>query len=428
MVKLMKKRFKLYRDKLSKTGFFHIFGSSVINKIISFLSNIILLHLLTKNEYGIFTYTWNIYSILILTNGLGMESAILQLCSEKNEDINFCNRITTYGSKVGVRFNIILCIFLAILGCFIPLSYVGANTLLKLLCFLPIFQLLYNLSCVVLRYQKNNRAYSIITVINTTCLLIGSVIGILFFREKGMILGYYFAYVISIIVGNRYFKVCVYNKIADPGRQDKKDLISIGLVTMVNNGISELLYLLDVFVLGIVACDETVLASYKVSTIIPTALSFIPLSLMIYVYPYFAEHKDDKDWCMTNYRKIILGFGGFNLLLSTILFFGANLIITILFGYKYIDAVPVFKLLVVNYFISGTFRIVSGNLLVTQRKLKFNTVVAIASGVVNVVADFYFIQWWGSFGAALATILVVIISSVMSTSYLIYTFKNKCKN
>ena len=207
-------------------------------------------------------------------------------------------------------------------------------------------------------------------------------------------------------------------------KQVQKDLISIGLVSMINNGISELLYLLDVFILGIVASNEAVLASYKVATIIPTAMAFIPLSLMTYMYPYFAEHKDDREWCLSNYKKILFGFGGFNLVISSILFLGANIFVKIIFGSQYIDAVPVFRLLAINYFISGTFRIISGNLLVTQRKLKFNTIVAVLSGIVNVIADYFFIQFWGSIGAALATVLVVVFSSIMNTTYLIYTFRN----
>ena len=65
----------------------------------------------------------------------------------------------------------------------------------------------------------------------------------------------------------------------------------------------------------------------------------------------------------------------------------------------------------------------SGNLLVTQRKLKFNLFVAIVSSLTNVIANFFFIQWWGAIGAAIATVLVVLVSSVLSTTYLIITFK-----
>ena len=52
--------------QLFRTGFFHIFGGNVINKVLTFLSSMIMVRILTKQEYGIFTYSWNIYNILLL--------------------------------------------------------------------------------------------------------------------------------------------------------------------------------------------------------------------------------------------------------------------------------------------------------------------------------------------------------------------------
>ena len=186
------------------------------------------------------------------------------------------------------------------------------------------------------------------------------------------------------------------------------------------------MYLIDVFVIGIVAPEETILASYKVATMIPTALAFIPTSLIVYVYPYFAEHKDDGKWCLNRYKQILFGLGGANALISAVLWLFAPLIVRILYGTQYLDSVPVFRVLALSYFFSGTFRTISGNLLVTQRKLRFNLFVAVISSAVNIVADYYFIQWWGSMGAAYATVLVIMITSIMSTAYLIKTFRSKC--
>ena len=238
-----------------------------------------------------------------------------------------------------------------------------------------------------------------------------------------MVLGYYFAYLVTILVAYYYMEVRFITGTKTLEKKDKKALFSISIVSMCNNGLAQLMYLLDVFVLGIVAADESILASYKVATIIPSALTFIPLSLMTYLYPYFAEHRLDGKWCIRNYVRILIMLGSFNIMLSFVLFLMAPLIIDILYGNIYLDAVPIFRILSVNYFFSGTFRILSGNLIVTQRKLKFNLIVAIVSGIINIVTDFLFIQWWGAIGAAYATVVVVIVSSVMSTIYLLYIFK-----
>lgn len=408
---------------LLQTGFFHIFGSSVINKVIAFLSSVVLVRILTKTEYGVFTYAWNIYSIILILNGMGIESGVLQISSEHSGDVEYANRASNFGIRFGVKFDILLLALIIGIGLFAPLKIEESRMTLCLLCFLPMVQLLFQMTTVYLRSQRRNQEYAKITVINTVMIFLVSAVCAFIFREKGLVAGYYVAYLASFLIGLLVFRVRLFNDSPMIQTEDKKALLKISAITMVNNGLSHLMYLLDVFVLGIVDPQETILASYKVATMIPTALAFIPLALITYLYPYFAEHQNDGKWCMQRYKQILLGLGGFNLFLSTVLFLGAPLIIQILFGEQYLDAVPVFRILSVNYFFSGTFRILSGNLLVTQRKLKFNLFVAIVSSLTNVLADYFFIQWWGAIGAAYATVLVVFVSSILSTTYLIYTFK-----
>lgn len=411
-------------NKLRITGFFHIFGSSVINKIVSFLSSIVLVRILSKGEYGIFTYGWNIYCIILLVSGLGMDSGVLQLCSENSQNEKLSKSICGYAVKLGLTVNFLLAIAIFCISIFAPLTIGGADTLLRMLCLLPLIQLLYNLSVSYLRAQKRNQDYSRLSVLNTVMIFVFSVCGALLFHEKGLVLGYYLSYILSVIYVIFVLRINLFQKVDKPDHKTVVDIRNISIVSMCNNGLSQLMYLLDVFVLGIVAAEENILASYKVATVIPSALTFIPLSLVIYLYPYFAQHRNDRKWCIKNYRLMLSSLAVLNAFVSIILFSFAPLIIRILFGENYMDAVPVFRILSVNYFISGTFRVLSGNLLVTQRKLKFNLIVAIISGTVNAIADYIFIKKWGSLGAAYASVLVVLISSIISTTYLIYTFRN----
>ncbi len=410
---------------LFKTGFFHIFGSSVINKVIAFLSTAILVRVLTKEEYGVFSYAWNIYSIIILFNGLDMNSAVLQLGSEKSGDTVYLRRICNYCTRSGVLFDVLLVVVFLVIGFFVPLKIEGAPALFKMMCLLPMFLFIYNIVLSKLRAERRNKDFSNITVINTALIFVLCTTFAWLLREKGMIIGYYASYAVTALVGFYFFKVKLFSNDKRPDKKEIKDIRSIAVVSMCNTSLSQLLYLLDIFVLGLVAPEETVLASYRVATIIPTALGFIPISLVTYLYPYFAEHRNDSEWCLKNYKKILVGLGALNAVLSAVLCLFAPLIVKIFFGEQYADAVPIFRVLSVNYFFSGTFRVLGGNLLVTQRKLKFNFMVAVMSGIVNVIADFLFINWWGPMGAALATVLVVVFSGTLNTSYLFYIFTRK---
>ena len=187
------------------------------------------------------------------------------------------------------------------------------------------------------------------------------------------------------------------------------------------------MYLLDIFVLGYVVVDSGVIASYKIATNIPTALQFIPQAIMVFLYPYFARNKDNREWLLKNYKRLILSFGLFNLAVSFMMFVFAKPIIFIFFGEQYLDALVPFRILSCSYFFSATFRSIAGNLLITQRKLKFNLFVSVFASAMNTILNIFMIRAWESNGAALATLITIFVSGLISTCYLIYVFKSKKK-
>ena len=199
--------------------------------------------------------------------------------------------------------------------------------------------------------------------------------------------------------------------------EDRKALLKISSISMCNNSLSNLLYLLDVFIIGLVMKDELVVASYKVATLIPTALNFIPAAVVTYIYPYFARNKNDKEWTRKSYATLMkIGFAG-NGLLSVILVVFAPLIVSLCFGEQYLDAVPAFRVLSVSYFFAASFRVIAGNLLVTQRKLTFNLIMSILSGVTNVISNYFLILHYGAIGAAITTLAITSVFGVISTIY-----------
>ena len=409
---------------LVNSGFLHVFGSSVINKFIAFLSNVVLVRILSKPEYGVFTYAWNIYSLLFLLGGMGIAYGILQLTSEHSGDEEYAERALNYGTRFGAFFDLSLVVIILFVGLFVPLKIEASRTLLIALCALPLLELFFEIMTAYLRGQKKHKEYSRLVVLNTSVLFIASAVCAYFFRSFGLVIGYYAAYLISFLFGTFVLRIRLIR--SKPLAFDEKGVIlKISLTSMLNNASTMLMYLLDIFILGIIVPQETIIASYKVATLIPTALTFIPLTLFTYFYPYFAEKKDDHEWCLKRFKQILVWFGAFNLVLSVVLVIFAPWIISFLYGPEYLDQIMVFRILVVNYFFSATFRFVAVNILITQRKLKFNFVVSIVITVLNAAADYFFIQWWGTTGAAVATLSVVLLASILSTVYLVYTLKKQ---
>ena len=198
------------------------------------------------------------------------------------------------------------------------------------------------------------------------------------------------------------------------------------MLSMINNAASIILYNLDIFTLGIMISHQEVIASYKIATYIPNALSFIPSSLIIYIYPFFVEHAKDKEWIKHHYKSLLTIFGLFNFGVSTLLIIMAPFIIRVVFGEQYLDSISVFRILSLGYFFNATFRNTAGNLLVTQRKLNINFWIGLLSGVVNVLGNVILIKIYGPIGAALTTLIVMVISGLVSVGYF-YKVINKIK-
>lgn len=407
-----------YLKKLKTKGFFHIFGSSTINKVIGFASTWVIVRLISKMEYGVYSYAYNLYSFFLILSGMGIASAFLQLGSE-TADVTEKEKLYRFSMRFGLTINVALALIIALVGLFAPMPYEGAGFLLALMAGLPLIVLVNELQLTYLRVDMRNVAYSRINTLNSVLIFVLSCVFAFLLKSPGLILASYIAHIISILIASKRCNVGLRLTDCALTQETKKSLFSIAFISMVNNGLSRLMYLLDIFVLGQVVIDSEMIASYKIATNIPTALQFIPQAVMVFLYPYFARNKDNRDWLLRNYKRLILLFGAFNLAVSMLMVAFAKPIIVIFFGEQYLDAIVPFRILSCSYFFSATFRSFAGNLLITQRRLKFNLFVSIFACGMNTVLNIFMIRAWESKGAAIATLITVAVSGAISTCYLI---------
>lgn len=410
--------------KLINTGFFHVFGSNVLNKIMQFASGIFIVRVLTQLEYGLFTYSQNIISFFLLLNGFGIMSGLLQYGSKTTDDNKKAEYIK-YTVKVSIFSSAILIFLILIYFYFGEFITNDARNVFLLMVFTPITSLLVEFIQIKNRIDLNNKAMAIFSNVNTFMNLTGMIIGGYFFGITGVVIGKYLGNLIPVIMyrENIIYVFKKWNYIANLEKKEKKEINKFSLISMTNNSISQLLYLLDVFLIGIMIVDSLVIAEYKTATLIPIALNFIPLSLMVYIYPYFARNSEDKEWIYDKYKKMILFFGLFNLLISLFLVFLAKPIIYIIFGEQYLGIVPIFQVFAIGYFFAGTFRIPGGNILASIGAVKYNFYTTIISGLLNIILSVILINVYGAMGAALATVLIFIISGLMSNIVILRKIK-----
>ena len=277
----MRNRIAEYGKKLFSTGFFHIFGSNVINKILSFASGILLVRILTKSEYGIYSYANTLMGFFLLVSGFGMASGLLQVGSEQKLEEKRIG-LYRYACRFGFLFNLLLAAVILLVALVIPLPIAGSGKILALMCLYPLATLMRDLKTVFLRTQMRNQEFSYANTVSSASIVLLTCTFSLLFRTEGLVLGQYLACMLTIWFIRKRSGVRISLEKSGLAAEEKRDLLGVCAVCVVSNGLSELMYLLDVFILGLAVPDETVIASYKVATTIPTALTFIPLSVITY--------------------------------------------------------------------------------------------------------------------------------------------------
>ncbi|MBN3554008.1 oligosaccharide flippase family protein [Fictibacillus nanhaiensis] len=406
--------------KLIKTGFFHIFTSQVINKILLFSTVLILVRIVSKTDYGIYSYSNNIVSMFLLLNGLGAVSGLLQFGSENRKNPDKLLAYSQFARKVGIMASLFISLLISLYAIFIDTNIEGVTTLLLLMSFLPLTQYLYSYIEIGFRIRLQNKLFSMLSILNSVLVLIFTLIGATLFGITGVVVCQYIGFFLSILfamfIANR--KGHLKNTTLKLTYKEKKQFVKLSFISSLSNAISQMLYLIDVLIIGIIIQSTLVIASYKTATVIPFAILFIPMAIITYIYPYFASHNNDREWIRSNYLKLIKGLILLNGIISIGMYIGAPWIIGFLFGDEYMSAVEPFRVLAIGYFIAATFRIPSGNVLVTLRRVSFNFYNALISGIFNVILNVLLISKFGSIGAAYSTVGVYIISSLISTIYL----------
>lgn len=380
------------------------------------LTNVIVVRVLTKEDYGNFSYAYNIVNTIIAFSSLGTTLALLQYGLEiKDEE----KRLSVEKLLICIGFlsNLLFSIGTLFYALFVPLSMPEGKTMLVVLSFLPLIQFVFTIISTELRIQQKNKLYAIITIIQSSAYFLGACLGAYLFKTIGTTFGRYFGYIVPIAVGLFLVRSQIVKLKKVKTERDCKGPIKYSFWVLLNNASSAVFYHLDVLIIGMIVADATILADYKVATQIPTALTIIPVAICTFIYPKFVEHRDDFHWLRINFFKVQLCLCLFNAIVSVICIIFAPFIIKVIYGEGYENAVNIFRLLIISFFISGTFRTYVGHVMSMLHEVKANFYIGICACVLNIIGDYFLIKYYGSVGAAYATISVVVFESIALMIY-----------
>ncbi|MEM8909746.1 MAG: oligosaccharide flippase family protein, partial [Bacteroidota bacterium] len=257
----------------------YVLFASLFGKLVNFVVAIIVIRLLSKTTYGLIAYAFTIVSFIVPFMGAGIQQSLLRfgaLCQGQNEKKLFFR----FALRRGLSYSALLLLCLLILTPFITSNLPDAAIYLAILGGQLIGLLVLQLVEIYCRLLHLNKLFSKIEIINSLSLLISNTLACWLFGG----LGYVVSLVsIPLLVGG-YFLYRLglhdYRGLSMRPTFDAHQLIRYGLYMSLGGVLSQLLYAVDILIIGNVLQAPDLLAQYKASSIIPFNLLILPVAMM----------------------------------------------------------------------------------------------------------------------------------------------------
>lgn len=408
-----------YIKNFFKRGGGYVFISTALVKFSTAILSFIVVHLMSKEEYGLLTYALSFYSVGIVFAGMGGNLSLLRFGSISLPIVsrnNYYDYTIKYGTYVTLVVSAII-----MLSSLLPINYDGTNLLIILVGVSMVPYFLLETLRSYFRILGLNKAYSFLNISNSIVQLLLVVILVLLFRAYG----YVFALLLAPLVS-----FYIYSRKTSRIRNNESLAIShkeywvYGVNSSLGAVANQLVFSIAPFLLGICGAPEVDVANFKVATIIPFNLLTLPGILMITDFNYLSQNYRSKEKLQQYYKdymKTILPISAIAFLLIIVF---STPIIKLCFGIEYVSISPMHQVLLFATFITYLFRNPLGNLLMAVGKANWNAYNSYFFCAFYIISSLLSYKYIGTMGVVVSLSLTFILSGFVSYAlYKIYLNK-----
>lgn len=408
--------FKKFLKFVWQKGAIHIFTGSFLNKFVVFFGSIVIVRLLSKTEYGMLGYAENLYSFAFILAGVGISNAIMRYVVLA-QTVEEKKAVFFFSSRLAFKFNIILVALLEIINFFYPHSegFEACRVYIYIMLISLPFQYYVDNGLALERAMFSNKKYALLSLATSASIIISKLVGASAAGLIGVIvLGVAVNFTLSLIMKytseNKYFNEVQLNAIT---KEKKHQIISYSIQYMITNGMWTLFMLIDIFMLGKLSNNPTVIADYKVAYAWPANISIICAAIGIFIAPYFIKNENNPVWIRKNYiRTFLLSFifvGSAGLVMILL----AKPLIYIYGGPDYYNIIPLMQILTIGSIINNGLRYTTANIFAAMGRIKFNMAVSMLGIVVQILLNLYMIPRLGMYGPAVTGIVNYSIMAII---------------
>ncbi len=395
--------------RMYETGALHITAGTFLTKFVAFFGSIVVVRLLSKEDYGVMSYVENIYSYALVFAALGMSNAILRylVIAESAEEKKACYR---YIIRRSIVINIGIAAVLAAAGLLMPIpdKFAPARYLIPVAALILPFQDLVNDGLFTIRAFFKNKLYAYAAFASAAALIIGRIIGALTAQVNGVLwsrvlINAAFAAAGLYFIGRKFF---LREEVPPLSGEQKRTVNVYSLQYMITNGFWAIFMLNDKFMLGLLLNDPAGLADYNVASVLPGNIAIFATAIGIFVGPLFTKNEKDPEWVRRNFRKVYLAGAAIVGVISLLVALLARPLTGLIYGEQYLNTVDLMRLLTLGAFINSGLRYTTANILAAMGEIKYNMIISGAGIAVQILLDLILIPSMGLTAVAVSNCIV----------------------
>ncbi|MEX0811163.1 MAG: oligosaccharide flippase family protein [Chitinophagales bacterium] len=405
---------------LKRKGAYVLFSSFAI-KLLAFLLTLYVIRVIPKDEFGYIVYAVTIIAFILPFHGFGVHQGLLRYGSiSESQQLKkyYFNLII----KRGIFYSAIMIAVICLLSPLLSSNLEQSLIYIIVLSFQLISLLLIESIRIYTRLINLNKGFAITGIYNSLILLLSAMLATYFWGGKGYVAAlvlapfFYSAYLI------KRFNLLRYNRKLKP-QHSIREFLSYGFYSSLGGVLSQLLYAVDILLIGNLIQDAEQLAQYKTSNIIPFSLHILPVAIMTTDFVKLAKNAQSnrtfiKDYYL-NYLKVML----FICIGIIIVFYFFSHDILHIFGKQYTEDNNLMLIFSIGTVGALLLRIPLGNMLSAIGWPRVNAFFSLIVLLINVFAGYYFVLHYGVLGAAYTTVFLMWFSGILSLFALVKFLK-----
>lgn len=401
----------------------YVFIATVSARILSLFASIIALKLINAVDLGYVIYALNIMAFIIPLSGLGIQQGLLRFGAQLNSPEEK-KALFSFVIKKGLIFTIILSASIFVLSYLIPLKFTESAYFLRWLSALLISMFLLEIIKVQFRLEHNNKKFAYIEIFYNFLLVIGVFVLSYFFEELGYTIALILAPLLTFLWHFKSLKINFRSAVLPI--PINSEFLKYGFFAGLANVATQLLFAVDILLIGSILNDSSLVTAYKYVSIIPFSLLFLPGILLTTDFVNLTEHILDRTYIKIYSQNYVRFFTVFSMGVLAAFYLFSDVILSI-FDTSYLQYKSTFIVLSIG--VSGIliFRGLYGNLLSALGKAQINYWIAFGALIINIPANYYLIPKYGILGAAITSSTLMWLSSLSAFIFFKISHRNVSK-